>query len=289
MSHYRDVIHFVICSILQFRLSDTTRKFQLQNPYANQSLRLGPFYRIRQMYLRFGPSTLLKCAFCHPDDTTTYLLYHLPINVLFPHLVHILLVGIATSDTVSGIEAHHWRRRALAGALMLFALDTYLTSFYAPLTDTSTPGPVGLFWLAATLRALTLCIFDAGVAFLIYASATRRFLLFSAPSTADPELARRRNDELLTNANVALQMASTNLRAYSVARNAVLRNEALKAADDEYWRAVVAFEGSEGDESLFEDDEVQAALAAAYGTGKIDVQSLRRDADAFVTNVTKGL
>ncbi|KEF53955.1 uncharacterized protein A1O9_09750 [Exophiala aquamarina CBS 119918] len=244
---------------------------------------------IRQMYLRFGPSTLLKCTFCHPDDTTTYVLYHLPVNVLFPHLLHVLLLGIATSETVSGIEAHHWRRGALAGALLLFALDTYLTSFFAPLTDTSTPGPAGLFWLAATLRSLTLCAFDAGVAFLIYASATRRFLLFSAASSADPELARRRNDEMLTNANIALQMAATNIRAYSVARNAVLRNETLKAADDEYWRAVVAFEGSEGDESLFEDDEVQAAVAAAYGTGKIDVQTMRRETDAFVANATKNL
>ena len=241
------------------------------------------------MYLRFGPSTLLKCTFCHPDDTTSYLLYHLPTNVLLPHLLHILLIGLATSETVSGVEAQHWRRRALTGGLLLFALDTYLTSFYAPLTDTSVPGPAGLFWLAATLRSLTLCVFDGGIAFLVYASATRRFLLFSAPSSADPELAQRRSDELLTNANVALQMASTNLRAYSVARNAVLRNEALKAADDEYWRAVVAFEGDEGDETLFEDDEVQAAVAAAYGTGKIDVQSLRRDADAFVANATKGL
>jgi hypothetical protein len=30
-------------------------------------------------------------------------------------------------------------------------------------------------------------------------------------------------------------------------------------------------------------------LATAYGTGKIDVPSLRREADTFVANVTKGL
>lgn len=241
------------------------------------------------MYLAFGPSTLLNCTFCHPDDTTSYLLYHLPTNVLGPHLLHILLVGIATSEAVSGIEAHHWRGRALVGSLTLFALDAYLTSAYHPLVNTSTPAPAGTFWLAATLRYLTLCAFDAAVAFLIYAAATRRFLLFSAPSSADPELARRRQEEMLTQANVALQMASTNLRAYSVARNAVLRNDVLKAADDEYWRAVVAFEGSEGDDSLLEDDEVKAALAAAYGTGKIDVQTMRRETEAFVANVTKGL
>lgn len=241
------------------------------------------------MYLAFGPSTLLKCTFCHPDDTTSYLLYHLPTNVLGPHLLHILLVGIATSEAFSGIEAHHWRQRALVGSLILFGIDVYLTSSYYPAVNPSMPAPAGTFWLAASLRYVTLCAFDAAVAFLIYASATRRFLLFSAPSSADPELARRRRDEMLTQANVSLQMASTNLRAYSVARNAVLRNNALKATDDDYWRDVVAFEGSEGDESLFEDEEVQAALAAAYGTGKIDVPTMRRETEAFVANVTKGL
>lgn len=175
------------------------------------------------------------------------------------------------------------------GSLILFGIDVYLTSSYYPAVNPSMPAPAGTFWLAASLRYVTLCAFDAAVAFLIYASATRRFLLFSAPSSADPELARRRRDEMLTQANVSLQMASTNLRAYSVARNAVLRNNALKATDDDYWRDVVAFEGSEGDESLFEDEEVQAALAAAYGTGKIDVPTMRRETEAFVANVTKGL
>ena len=132
-------------------------------------------------------------------------------------------------------------------------------------------------------------LFDALVAFLIYASATRRFLLFSAPSSADPELARRRVAELLTQSSLALQMATTNLRAYAVARNAVVRNPALKAADDEYWRTVVAIEGDGGDESLFEDEEVQTALAKAYGTGRIDVQTMRKEAETFVNNATKGL
>ena len=241
------------------------------------------------MYLRFGPSTLLSCKFCHPDDTTSYLLYHLPTHVLGPHLFHILVLGLATSETVSGLEAQFWRKRAILGGLILAAIDLYLTSFYSPIIPTSIQAPAGTFWLASTIRYLFLCLFDVLIAFLIYASATRRFLLFSAPSSADPELERRRMQEALTQANVALQMTSTNLRAYSIARNAVVRNEGLKASDDEYWRTVVAFEGSDGDESLFDDEEVQAALARAYGTGKIDVENLRREADVFVGHATKAL
>ncbi|RVX67644.1 hypothetical protein B0A52_08173 [Exophiala mesophila] len=245
---------------------------------------------LRQLYLRFGPSTLLNCTFCHPNDAFTYLLYHLPTNILLPHLLHILALGVATSESVSGVEAHHWRRLSLIGAVILFSLDIWQAVTYTPVTAPMTPSPAGTFWLASTLRYLSFSFFDGLVAFLIYASATGRFLLFSAPSSADPTLAKRRTEELLTKMNLALQMTSNNLRAFSVVRNAVVRDSSLKAVDDEYWRTVVAIESDAAtDESLFEDEEVQAALAKVYGTGKVDVQTMRREADAFVRNVTKGL
>lgn len=84
-------------------------------------------------------------------------------------------------------------------------------------------------------------------------------------------------------------MTQTNLRAYNIARNAVVRNESLKAADDEYWRTVVAVEGDQGDESVFDDDEVQAAVSRAYGNGSFDVAAMRKEAELFVRNATKGL
>ncbi|KIW34038.1 uncharacterized protein PV07_00840 [Cladophialophora immunda] len=260
---------------------------------------------LRQLYLRFGPSTLRDCLFCHPDDPFSYLLYHLPTNTVLPHLLHILCLGLATSETVAGYEASTWRRGAILGALALAGTDLFLTSTYAPAVATSTTAPAGTFWVARTARYLSLCAFDALVALCIYASATGRFYLFPTSSSgpaADPELARRRTDELLTQANLALQMAATNLRAYSIARNAVVRNPALKDRDDAYWRAVVAVEGStepggggagtsvdDNDDSLYEDEEVQAAVARAYGTGAINIASVRREAEAFVRHATRGL
>ncbi|KIV86895.1 hypothetical protein PV11_02476 [Exophiala sideris] len=243
---------------------------------------------LRQLYLRFGPSTLLNCTFCHSDDEFSYLLYHLPLNVLLPHLFHVLCLGLATSESVAGFEASRWRSRALLGGMAVALLDVAVTCTYNPIVDSKTPGPVGLFWLASTLRYLSLCIFDAGLAFLIYASATGRFLLFSAPAIADPEVTRRRTEELLTQANVSLQMTQTNLRAYSIARNATVRNPALKATDDEYWRTVVAMEGIQ-DDSIFDDEEVQAAISQAYGSGTVSVAQIRKDADAFVNATTRGL
>ncbi|KAK5199706.1 hypothetical protein LTR92_000247 [Exophiala xenobiotica] len=247
---------------------------------------------LRQIYLRFGPRTLLNCTFCHPDDNFSYLLYHLPMNVLLPHLFHIFCLGLATSESISGFEPSRWRAQVLLCALALASVDIAITTTYSPIASPSTPAPAGIFWLASTLRYLCLCLFDAATAFLIYASATGRFLLFSAPANAaDPELARRRTEELLTKANLSLQLTQTSLRAYSIARNATVRNPILKAGDDEYWRSVVSVEGTQGygDQSVVEDEEVQAAISRAYGSGSMNVEQMRREADAFVNTVTRGL
>ncbi|KAK7905544.1 hypothetical protein LTR67_000267 [Exophiala xenobiotica] len=247
---------------------------------------------LRQIYLRFGPRTLLNCTFCHPDDNFSYLLYHLPMNVLLPHLFHIFCLGLATSESISGFEPSRWRAQVLLCALALASVDIAITTTYSPIASPSTPAPAGIFWMASTLRYLCLCLFDAATVFLIYASATGRFLLFSAPANAaDPELARRRTEELLTKANLSLQLTQTSLRAYSIARNATVRNPILKAGDDEYWRSVVSVEGTQGygDQSVVEDEEVQAAISRAYGSGSMNVEQMRREADAFVNTVTRGL
>ncbi|KAJ9613079.1 hypothetical protein H2200_003020 [Cladophialophora chaetospira] len=247
---------------------------------------------LRQIYLRFGPSTLLSCPFCHQDDTTSYILYHIPTNTVFPHLFHILTIGLATSETVSGYEAATWRQNALLCALLLATVDIFLTATYAPIISTSIIAPAGTFWIAGSIRYLTLLAFDAVLAFLIYTSTTGRFYLFPTLSTTaslDPELNRRRTEDLLTQTNLSLQMTSTNLRAYSIARNAVVRNPSLKGVDDEYWRTVVAVEGETLDGDVFEDEEVQAAVARAYGSGGINVDTVRREAEGFVRHATRGL
>ncbi|KAK6380653.1 hypothetical protein LTS17_004853 [Exophiala oligosperma] len=248
---------------------------------------------LRRIYLRFGPSTLLNCTFCHADDTFSYLLYHYPINVLLPHLFHIFCLGFATSETICGYESSRWRGRVLLCALALASVDVAVTTTYSPLTDPSTPAPGGIFWLASTLRCLCLCLFDVAVALLIYASATGRFLLFSAPAAADPELARRRMEEAITKANLSLQLSQTNLRAYTIARNATVRSATLKATDDEYWRSVVSVEGSQGlvvgGGNVFDDEQVQAAISRAYGSGSMNIEQMRKEADVYVKNVTRGL
>jgi hypothetical protein len=230
----------------------------------------------------------VDCAFCQPEDDASYLLYHLPTNVLLPHLLHFLVLGLATSEGLAGIEARLWRGQSIIGALSLALLDIYVTMFHNPRIDGNMPAPDGLFWRAALIRPLVLCLFDATLALIIYASATNKFLLFVSSAQHDPAVAKRQRDEMLNQTNISLQMTQTKLRAFAMARNASVREPRLKAADDEYWRAVVSMEGPAGGEGVWEDEEVQTALARSYGSG-MDVGRITREADAFVTNITQGL
>ena len=238
--------------------------------------------------MRFGPRTLTSCSFCQPEDDFSYILYHLPTNVLLPHLIHLLLLGFSTSGALAGFEAQAWRTKSTIGALSLGVLDLYITMTHQPKVDGNVPAPDGLFWRAALLRPLILCLFDVLLAFGIYASATNRFLLFVSSAEYDPVVAKRQREQMLNQTNVSLQMAQTRLRAFAMTRNAAVRETRLKAADDEYWRAVVSMEGPAGAEGVWDDEDVQAALARSYGNG-MDVGRMTREADAFVINITQGL
>jgi hypothetical protein len=152
---------------------------------------------------------------------------------------------------------------------------------------------------------------DVLAAALIYLWATNRlpFLLPSQSSypnttTADPATIKKHQAHLLTQSAVALQTAQAKLRAFNVARNAVVREPTLKARDDEYWRAVVGMEGPGGGGGVdgvgvWGEDEVMEAVAKVADEGRasaqpghgrgVDVERVGREAGIFVDSVTKWL
>ncbi len=102
-----------------------------------------------------------------------------------------------------------------------------------------------------------------------------------------------------------MQTALTKLRAFGVARSAVVRDtrvHGLKERDDEYWRAVVGMEGptrrsgadgagvgngSRG--NVWDEEEVMQGVAGVTNGGGLDVEKVRREAGIFVESVTKWL
>ena len=243
----------------------------------------------RQIYLRFGPTTVADCSFCQPDDDMSYLLFHLPSTVILPHLLHLFFLGLATSESLAGVEACRWRKQSAVGALILAVTDIYMVVSYTPRVDTDMPGPSGVFWSARLLRQLAISMFDACLALLLYGSATNRFLLFNTSREQDSQLIKRQQNYLLGSTNISLQMAQTKLKAFSLVRNACVRQSTLKNAEDEYWRTVVAMEGPTGSGGVWDDEEVQAAISRTLGSGNLDMDTVEREATAFVAGVTRSL
>ncbi|GLI78627.1 hypothetical protein PoHVEF18_006947 [Penicillium ochrochloron] len=261
----------------------------------------------RKVYLTFGPDALVSCQYCSFEDLNTYLLYYLPFHILLPHLVHLLILGVATSAPFAGREAARWRTKFTLAGLALAALDIYIVARYDAITSASPAvragqvPPIGLYNLISLLRPLAFTVCDVTCAIIIYLSSTNRFF-FKPPSQADQV------DQAVSAALTMLTGANSKLHAASVTRNAVVRDKALKTRDDVYWQAMVAVEnptrGSggaghgqiEGVErvdvvnNIWEEEEVARAMSRAMaGQGGVDLAQLGMNANEFVRGVTEGL
>lgn len=263
--------------------------------------------RARLIYLTYGPDTLLNCPFCHISQAKTYILYYLSTNVFLPHFIHVLLIGLATSGPLTSPLVARWRTRFILSALGLLAFDVAVNTIAEPVPTIINPdaaGPQSLFVYSRIMRLIFICALDAFSAFYIWANTTNRFLFF--PFLADPNATanmdlptlQAQTQEIVGRTGIALQTAQAKLRAYAVARNTVVRDKALYQVEDVYWREVKRREGqirrSDGsladyDEDMYQEEEVQAAIARVYGSGGIDVPRARKEAAALVDGVTQGL
>ncbi|KAJ5368659.1 uncharacterized protein N7496_008419 [Penicillium cataractarum] len=259
----------------------------------------------RKVYLTFGADALVSCQYCSFEDLNTYLLYYLPFHILLPHVVHLLILGVATSAPFAGREAARWRTKFTLAGLALAALDIWIVVRYDAITSASPAvragqvPPIGLYNLISLLRPLAFTVCDAVCAIVIYLSSTNRFF-FKPPSQAD------QLDQAVSAALTMLTGANNKLHAASVTRNAVVRDKALKTRDDVYWQAMVAVEnptrGSGGAEqiegvervdvvnNIWEEEEVARAMSRAMaGQGGVDLAQLGMNANEFVRGVTEGL
>ncbi|KUL84470.1 hypothetical protein ZTR_06157 [Talaromyces verruculosus] len=251
----------------------------------------------KKIYLRFGPDALLSCQFCNLEDPFSYLIYYLPLNTLVPHLVHLAIIGIVTSAPFAGIEAGRWRSWFVYAALGLAILDCYVMTSYDPIAAAAPAvragqiPPLSLYTSMNMIRFLFLTIFDAACAALIYISATHRFF-YSPPSPND------QINQAIAAATAALTSANSKLHGLSVTRNAVVRDQSLKARDDWYWRTAVAMEGSgdangAGGGSIWEEEEVARAMSHVMNGRnrgrKLDMAQLGVNAGEYVDKITAGL
>ncbi|KAL2833267.1 hypothetical protein BDW59DRAFT_138391 [Aspergillus cavernicola] len=246
----------------------------------------------RKIYLRFGEKVLTECRFCKFDNPNTFALFYYPVNSMVPHLLHMAIVGIATSTTFAGREAARWRNKFTMAGLFLAAVDLYVVFMYDPIKSGSEAVrdgievPGALFERMAVLRPLILAVFDVVLAGFIYVSATNRWF-FTPPSQAEEV------DRAVSATLASLTGASSKLHAASATRNAVVRDKVLKDRDDAYWRTVVAMDeegGSRVSSGVWEEGEVVRAMSRAMaGQGGVDLAKLGVSAAEYVNGVTAGL
>ncbi|KAK5947570.1 hypothetical protein PMZ80_001723 [Knufia obscura] len=261
----------------------------------------------RTVYLAYGASTLLDCPFCHSDQPLTYTIYSLPTTVFLPHLLHLVIIGLATSATLTSPISATSRTSLLIPALMFLALDGWFNvaaTFIPPITVPGQTSPSSLFVYMRRFRPISISCLDVLFALYLWTTSTGRFVFFpflSDPNAADNagvETLQAQTQELIRNSGVALQTVQAKLRAYTIARNTVNRDQNLKAAEDRYWREVVSREAemdsagggiAGNNDEIYQDEEVQAAIARVYGQGGVDVPRAKKEASAFVDGVTQGL
>ncbi|KKZ62351.1 hypothetical protein EMCG_03237 [[Emmonsia] crescens] len=260
---------------------------------------------LRKLYLRYGPETITTCPFCTPDHESTYLLYYLPLHTFLPHLLHLLITGLVTSNPLTGPSASRWRSKFTLTALSLLLLESLLVTFYNPAANIKSQNPrdipTSFHNRLTTARLLSFTIFDALAAGTIYLAATHRFF-YIPPTPAQVA------EQLVATVSATLAGATAKVHAVSVVRNATVRDRGLKGRDDAYWTAVVAMEGSgSGSSSLgtsgvgecgsiWEEEEVVRAMTRVMqrrnvgGKGDVvDIGRLGVEASSYVEGITAGL
>ncbi|KAJ5763379.1 hypothetical protein N7533_002060 [Penicillium manginii] len=258
----------------------------------------------RKIYLAFGPDTITKCEFCSINTPSTYLFFYLPFQVLLPHLVHILILLIATSKVLSGPECARWRGKFTLVASLVAFCDIYIATTHDALAGGSALDRAaknslvgyGYYYISTLARPFAFGVFDLGCAAIIYLSSTHRFF-FKQPSSSE---------QLDQGVSAALKMLTgvqSKLHATSVTRNAIVRDRSLKQRDDAYWQAIAAVEDrtrSAGADAgtgpstvvnnIWEEPEVVQAMSRALtGHGGVDLAQLGMSAQEFVRGATDGL
>lgn len=244
----------------------------------------------RNIYLKFGQEAFFSCPFCSVNSYLTNVLFYLPVNVLIPHLLHLLVIGLATSAPIAGRDASTWRSLLGLGGILFAAGDIALTYFYDPYDGYSLGvQPYSLHCSLYVARFLLFTLYDGLSALLVYLTVTCRLFYIDS---SQAELIEGK----LTASAAALILSKARLQALSASRNAIVQDKLLWNQEREYWDAVAS--GKRRDQKLgkkragdvWADEEVARVVSKVMnGNGDIDVAKMNGDMAEHVAALTEGL
>lgn len=229
----------------------------------------------RLLYARFGPNIPVDCPFATPNDIDagrTYLFYAAP-TLLFPHLLHLFALGVATSGLLSGKEGARWRTVAAIAGVVLAVGEFWFIANYddtSNLRSTRVSEIDFVFWKLQVWRGLFIAAFDGVLGWVIWLQATGR--AFVAPPPAS---------ERLLDHQRSLERVLVRAKGLAVVRNGVVRDRGLRAKVDDYW-----VKEGEVMKDVLEQPEVLEAQRKALG--RLDMTGIGRDAEMHVQGILGG-
>ncbi|KAF1850003.1 uncharacterized protein K460DRAFT_360869 [Cucurbitaria berberidis CBS 394.84] len=191
--------------------------------------KFGGSARNKLLYLTYGPDTLLNCVWCttaDANDQQNYFLYSLP-KIVTPHIFQLGVLGLATSSLV-GSEGSRFRTHATIAGILLMVVETWYMGTYDITINKRAKFVQDLdsvYWRIRFLRYITFAVVDIGLAFVLWATSTNRWLAKPVSIAERIETTTRQAEETMNK-----------MRALGLLTNSVNRDPALRGVREEYWR-----------------------------------------------------
>ncbi|KAF2719482.1 hypothetical protein K431DRAFT_339955 [Polychaeton citri CBS 116435] len=228
----------------------------------------------RLLYAKLGPRVLTECPFASAGDgdaAAAFLLYALP-GVVLPHLLHIAVLGVATSPLLSAAtgDSSRYRTLATAAALLLGVAEVaYLVAYdQGPNLRSKHVSEIDfVHWKLAVVRGLLIALLDGLLGWALFLHSTNRFALL--PPSESAQLVQR-----LAEHARALELGLSRARGLGIVKNAVSRDARLRAKGEQYW---------------VREEEAPEVLEAMRGVlRRVDVGRLGHEAEGVVAGVVGG-
>lgn len=225
----------------------------------------------RLLYLVYGPSVLAECPFCSADEPSSYFYYALP-SILTPHLLHLVVLGLATSPLLSGSEGARWRTWAALAGVTLAALEVWTVGTYNHKQNATALRSGDLewfFWRMRTLRYVGFTVIDGLLGYAMYLTSTNRWLVI--PPTISERL--EENTRIVEGLRGKLSMLGA-------MKNTVARDKNLRERSASYWVDEGRIMGE-----VFEEREVVDSMQSALE--RVNVEMIETQAGGMADNVVR--
>jgi hypothetical protein len=231
--------------------------------------------RNKLYYLAYGPETLLNCAWCvtvNGNDNSNYYIYTLP-KIIMPHIVQLAILGLATSSLV-GTEGSRFRTHTtMLGLATLIGEIWYMGTYDITANKRAKflQDIDSVYWRIRFLRYIMFAVQDIGMAFVLWATSTNRWLAKPISIAERLEMATRVSEETLNR-----------MRGLGLIINSVNRDPALRGVKEDYWWT----EGQVMSETIQEEavlEQINTAIS------KMDFNSLEGRVGEVADSILKGI